>query len=472
MAEGGGARKAAGLGPVRWVAAAGLLAGLAGPAALAQEGPPPGVAPQPTIATSLPANGDPFGTRHWLAERGVTFGFIHTTELLSNVRGGLARRTVFDGKLEAMLGIDLGRLAGWDGFSFYANMFQLHGNPGPNRQLIGGLNTVSNIEALPTTRLSEIWLERQFFDGKASLRAGQLVVDTEFLVSQYFNFFISSDWPTNPKSGIPSGGPAYPLSTPGVRLKIDPTPQTTALLAVFNGDPAGQCGQEPEQCNRYGLNFRVNDPPYVVGEVQYRYNQDAAATGLAGGVRLGGWHHFDRFDHQRFDGDGFSLADPSGSGIARRLRGNDGFYAVFDQQLYRPPGGDAMSGIMVFSRAAYSPPDRNLVDFYLDGGIIFAGLIPQRPADAFGASFLYAHISKDARALDRDTRFFTGTQIPLRDYELSLDISYSISIVPGWTVQPNFQLVFHPGGHVPSADQPTDPVRNAMVFGVRSTMRY
>jgi porin len=457
---------------LRRTAATGLaLLGVASGAA-AQDAPPVGIAPQPTIATSLPAKGDPFGTRHWLAERGVTFGFIHTTELLSNVRGGLARKTIFDGKLEAALGIDFGRLAGWDGLNFYMNGFQLHGSRGPNRLLVGGLNTVSNIEALPTTRLSEIWLEQQFFDGKASLRAGQLVVDTEFLVSQYFNFFISSDWPTNPKTGIPSGGPAYPLSTPGVRLKIDPTPQTTVLLAVFNGDPAGQCGLEAEQCDRYGLNFRIKDPPYVVGEVQYRYNQDPAASGLAGGIRLGGWHHFDRFEHQRFDTDGLSLANPLGSGIPHRLRGNDGVYAVFDQQLYRPSGGDANSGILVFSRAAYSPPDRNVVDFYVDGGIIFAGLIPQRPADAFGASFLYAHISKHARALDQDTRQFTGTQIPLRDYELSFDVSYSFSIVPGWTVQPNFQLILHPGGHVPSADSAVDPVRNAMVFSVRSTMRY
>jgi len=459
-------------GAMRWAANALLFVLALGTSVAAQQAPPPGVAPQPSIAASLPANGDPYGTRHWLAERGVTFGFVHTTELLSNVKGGLARRTVFNGKLEAMVGIDFDRLAGWDGLSFYANGFQLHGSAGPNRLMVGGLNTVSNIEALPTTRLSELWLERQFFDGRASLRAGQLVVDTEFLVSQYFNLFISSDWPTNPKTGIPSGGPAYPLSTPGVRLKIDPTPQTTALLAVFNGDPSGQCGLDPEQCNRYGLNFRVNDPPFVVGEVHYRYNQDAATTGLAGGIRLGAWHHFDRFDHQRFDSDGLSIADPSGSGIPRRLRGNDGVYAVFDQQLYRPAGGDANSGVMIFGRAAYSPPDRNIVDLYVDGGIIFAGLNPSRPADALGASFLYAHMSKHARALDLDTRVFTGTPIPLRNYELSFDLTYSAAIVPGWTIQPNVELILNPGGHVPGANSPVEPVRNAVVLSVRSTMRY
>jgi len=456
----------------RWVptvAAAGLLA--ASPA-IAQSDPPPGVAPQPSIATSLPAGGDPSGLRRWLATHGVTFGLIHTTELLSNVRGGIRRGTVFDGKLEAMVGIDFGKLAGLDGLSFYSNSFQLHGSSGPNRSLIGGLNTISNIEALPTSRLSEIWLEQQFWNGKASLRAGQLVSDTEFLVSQYFGFFITSDWPTNPKTNIPSGGPAYPLSTPGIRLKIDPTPQTTALLALFNGDPSGQCGDDPERCNRHGLNFRVNDPPYLIGELQYRYNQEAAATGLAGGIRVGAWHHFDRFDDLRFDINGFSLADPLGSGIPRRLRGNNGVYAVFDQQLYRPPGADANTGILLFARAAYSQPDRSLTDLYLDGGIIFAGMIPSRPTDAFGVSVLYAHITRHAHALDRDMRAFTGLAIPLRNHELTIDVSYGATLVPGWVVQPNVQYVVHPGGHVPGTVTPLEPIKNALIVGIRSTMRY
>jgi porin len=455
-------------GPLASVAILAMLAS----SALAQSDPPPVIAPQPTIATSLPANGDPWGTRRWLAEHGVTFALVHTTELLSNLRGGIRRGTIFDGKLEAMVGVDLGRLAGLEGLSFYSNSFQIHGSSGPGRSLVGNLNTISNIEALPTTRLSEFWLEQRLFDGKANLRAGQLVVDTEFLFSQYFSFFMSSDWPTNPAVNIPNGGPAYPLSTPGVRLKVDPTPQTTALLGVFNGDPAGQCGRDAEICNRHGLNFRVNDPPYLLGEVQYRYNQEPTSRGLAGGVRFGAWHHFGRFDDLRYDINGFSLANPLSTGIARRLRGNDGVYAVLDQQLYRPPGGDANSGVLAFARAAYSTPDRSLNDFYLDGGIIFAGMIPARPADAFGASFLYAHISKQARGLDRDTQAFTGVLVPLRDYELSFDISYAASIVPGWTVQPNLQLVFHPGGHIPGNASPIEPIKNAVVVGVRSTMRY
>ncbi len=455
-----------------WGILAAILVDLAATGSFAQSDPQQGVAPTSSIASSLPNKGDPFGTRAWLADRGVTYGFLHTTEALSNVRGGIKRGTVFDGKLETLIGIDFGRLAGLDGLTMFSNILQLHGDSGPDRNLLGNLNTVSNIEALPTTRLSELWLQQTFAGGMASLRAGQLVVDTEFLYSQYFSFFMSSDWPTNPAVNIPSGGAAYPLSTPGIRLKIDPTPQTTFLLSLLNGDPAGPGLNDPEQRNRHGLNFRVNDPPYLIGEFQYRYNQAPKATGLAGGVRFGAWHHFGSFDDQRFDSNGSSLASPLSTGIARRLRGNDGVYAVIDQQLYRPAGGDANSGILLFGRAAYSPPDRSLNDFYLDAGIIFTGLIPARPADAFGASFLYAHMSDRARGLDRDTRLFTGLPVPLRDYELSFEFTYGAAIVPGWTIYPTAHLIFHPGGNAPDPRSPIEPIKNAVVIGVRSVMQY
>ncbi|MCW5702523.1 MAG: carbohydrate porin, partial [Bradyrhizobium sp.] len=147
-------------------------------------------------------------------------------------------------------------------------------------------------------------------------------------------------------------------------------------------------------------------------------------------------------------------------------------YAVFDQQLYRPPGGDVNSGVAMFSRAAYSPSDRSLNDFYLDGGIIFAGMLPARPADIFGASFLYSHMSNRARALDRDIRQFTGLPVPLRDYELSFELTYGAAIVPGWTIYPTAQMIFHPGGHVAEPSSPTVPIRNAVVVGVRSVIQY
>lgn len=437
--------------------------------ARAQSDPFKGVAPQLSITSTLPANGDPFGIRRSLSERGITFGFVHTFDVFSNLQGGIRTGTVAGGKLEAMFGVDFGKLAGIEGLGFFANAFQLHGDSGPGRNLVGNRNTISNIEALPTTRLSEAWFEQKFAGGRASLRAGQIVVDTEFLFSQYFSFFVTSDWPTNPAVNIPNGGAAYPLSTPGVRLKVDPTPDTTLLMAVFNGDPAGPCLVDPETCNHYGLNFRVNDPPFAIAEGQWRYNQDPKAPGPAGGLRFGGWYHFGKFNDLRFDSAGVSLASPI-AGTARIYRGDVGVYGVIDHQLYRPPGGDADTGVLMFGRAAYSPPNRNLNDLYIDGGLIFAKMNPARPNDAFGASFLYAHMSRNARGLDADTFVYTGIPIPLRQYELSLEVSYSAAIAPGWTVQPNFQFVMQPGGRFPN--DPTRPIPNATLIGIRSMLRF
>jgi porin len=428
--------------------------------------------PPSSIATSLPQNGDPGGMRKWLSERGLTYSFVLTSEVLGDVSGGVRTGAVFQGKLETIVKADLEKMFGLRGLNFFANSFQIHNTGGIRRDHVGSFNTISNIEALATTRLSELWLEQSFGD-TFSIRFGQLAADAEFFISDYSVFLMTSDWPSITAQNLPSGGPAYPLSTPGIRLKFEPNKQLTFLAALFNGDPSGPGPEDAQIKNRYGLNFRVQDPPLLMGEAQYRYNQDKDAKGLAGIWRLGFWHHFGDFDSQRFDTAGRSLADPLSNGIARKLRGTSGIYGVVDHQLYRPPGGDKDSGISVFSRAGISAPDRNPVEFYLDGGIVFSGMLPKRPDDKVAATFLYSRISRDAAALDRDMIAFTGLPQPIRDYELNLALVYQAQIVPGWTIQPAFHYVFHPGGHVPDPNSAVPvAIKDAAVFAVRSVITY
>ena len=275
---------------------------------------------RPSIATSLPANGDPAGIRKWLAGHGVAYQLIYTNDVLSNVRGGLRRGTIDQGKLEAILGADLEKAAGLQGLSFFANVFAIHNTGFIRRDYVGGINTIAEIEAVPTIRLSELWLEQKLGNGNANLRVGQLAADVEFFFSGTSErFFLQSDWPTITAVDLPSGGPAYPLSTPGVRLKIDPTRDTSLLFAAFNGDPAGPGVPGDEQLrNRYGLNFRVQDPAFLMAEGQFRRNQRPEDTGLATTLKLGAWSHLGQFDDQRFAIDGSFLAGPLGAGVAAR----------------------------------------------------------------------------------------------------------------------------------------------------------
>jgi porin len=263
-----------------------VVAGFGGDSSQAAELAQDGI-PDPSIATSLPQNGDPAGIRKRLAASGVTYKFIYTNDVLSNLSGGNRRGTVYQGKLEGQFTVDLEKLAGWKDFTLYANGFQTHRTGRIRRDYVGGLNTIAAIEAAPSTRLSELWLERNFLNGAVSFRVGQLVADNEFFFSDLSNMFMQTDWPTITAVNLPGSGPDYPLSTPGARVKFNIGKEAAFLLAIFNGDPAGPCAGDPDTCNRYGLNFRLRDPAFMIGEAQFRTNQGKDDTGLARTVKLG-----------------------------------------------------------------------------------------------------------------------------------------------------------------------------------------
>jgi porin len=145
--------------------------------------------------------------------------------------------------------------------------------------------------------------------------------------------------------------------------------------------------------------------------------------------------------------------------------GNYGVYGVVDQQLYRPQGGNAGSGISIFSRSSISPSDRNSVDFEIDSGIVFAGMTPTRPDDRFGASVIYSRASNNFRSFNQDQINFGNLATQPLDYEANLELTYVAQIVPGWIVQPVFTYIWHPSNAgIRSPD--------ARVIGVRSMVQF
>jgi len=428
---------------------------------------------EPSIATSLPpALADPGGVRAALAARGLTYQLNYIGDLLSNAAGGMKRGATYSGRLELVIDANLEKLARWKGGAFHLNAYQIHGK-GLTSEYVGNLMPVSNIEAVPASRLFEAWFEQTLLDDRLAIRLGQLGADTEFITSNYAGLFINGTfgWPAITASNLPSGGPAYPLATPGVRVKFEPTPQHSFLLGVFNGDPAGPGSDDPQRRNRNGLKFRLRDPALAIGEAQFKYNQDKEARGLPGTIKVGVWTHLGRFDDLRFGTDGLSLADPVSNLQPLQHKGNRGVYGVIDQQLYRLPGAPDQ-GVGLFARISANPSNRNLIAFYVDAGLNFVGMIPALPDDAFGIAIGYARISERARGRDQDTVAF-GTPTPIRDYEAVLELTYQAQIVPGWTIQPNFQYIFHPGGNVANPLNAADaPMRNAAVFGVRTSIKY
>ena len=403
---------------------------------------------------------------------GIKFSATYVADLMGNPTGGLHQGAVYMGRLNLAIDLDFAKLAGAQDLSFHANVFQIHGR-GLSRDEIGNIMLVSSIEALATTRLYEAWFEQKWAADKFSIRAGQLAADAEFITSKYTDVFINATygWPAITATNMPSGGPSPPLAAVGARFKAELNQNITMLAAIFDGDAAGPGVGDPQERNRYGLNFRVNDPPLVLGEMQYAWNQAKDAVGLPGTAKLGGWYHAGKFNDERFTAGGLSQADPHGNGVPAQLRSDFGIYGVFEQQVLKLPGKDER-GVGVFTRVSTSPGDRNLISFYADGGVNVQGPFAARPKDKLGIGFAYARISNRARDLDRDFELFAHDGRPVRDAETLLALSYLAEIRQGWVVHPTFQYIIHPGGgYVLDAGVPK-AVGNAAVLGVRTVLKF
>ena len=428
---------------------------------------------QPTITSSVPVLAE---FKKGLYDLGYNLQFSYFADTLANPTGGVQQGAAYEGLLYMVLDADLAKIAGLNGLSFRVNAYQIHG-----RQLsaynIFNFATVDSIEARPATRLFELWVEQKLGD-LAAVRIGQLAADNQFFVSEFGNsLYINSTfaWPTIFHADLPGGGgPNYPLATPGVRLKVTPDNHVTLLAGLYNGDPAGSGFTGTEEVkDPAGINFRLKDPPLLMVEAQYAYNQDKTAGGLAGTIRLGGWYHFGPFDDEHFSFDGQSLAIPDSDGLAKTHSGNFDLYGVIDQMLWHLPDADPKKGVGAFSRVAVSPSDRNLISLYAEAGINFMGLWQQRPDDSFGVATSFSQLSPVAAALDRDRDLFLGTVTPVRDYELVTEFTYKAQIVPGWTIQPDFQYIFHPGGGGVDPIKPSiGRIPDAAVFVLRTQISF
>ena len=415
------------------------------------------------------------GVRQQWREAGVEPGVNDVAETLSNLTGGKRQMTIYQGLLAISLSLDLEKIANWPGANFYADAYQISGR-GLSRNAIGNLLAVSTIEALPSTRLHDLWLQQQLFDGKASFRLGQIALDDEFYISQYSAIFVNSTFgcPDILSTDLPSGGPCYPFAVPGVRMRAAPTTGLTFSAAGFDGNPAPPGSGDPQIRNPSGTNFLIGEGgSLAIAEMAYAFDTEPISSLQLSDIKLGAWYHTAGFPDLRRDTLGRSLADPASTGIAATHSGDFGFYLVADQMLWRRPD-TATQGLAAFLRVGNAPPNRNLISLEVDTGLTYKGLLPSRELDVLGVAASYARIGNAARCLDRDEILFTGIRGTMRDYEAVLEITYQARIAPWWTLQPDLQLIAHPGGHVapPVPASQARAVPNALVIGLRSSITF
>jgi porin len=425
--------------------------------------------------------GDMGGVRTVLGRYGISVQLTDSEELLGNVSGGAKRGATYDALTTLTVQMDTQKAFGWEGGLFNVSALQIRGRS-LSQYYLYNLQTVSGISATPTTRLWEAWYQQSFLDGKLDVKFGQQSIDQEFMASAGSALYLNTmmGWPMVPSANLYAGGPAYPLSSLGVRVRGQVGP-FTLLGGVFQDNPPGGPFADDSQLrgtSRWGGNFNLRTGALAIVEIQYAHNlpangdmDDGSRTGgLPGTYKLGAWFDSAAFPSQRYDSSGLSLADPASTGNPRMLRRNYSVYAVADQMVWQSQDDDGRS-VSLFARAMIAPGDRNLVDFSVNAGVNLKAPLPGRGDDTFGLGFGFTTVSNGARGLDRDTAFFSGPS-PVRSHETFLEATYQVQVTPWIQIQPDLQYIMRPGGGISNPNNPGQMLKNELVVGVRTNITF
>jgi porin len=446
-------------------------------------------ADQATFLTNLRRSnyllGDMFGLRTFLSKYGITLVAQETSEVLGNPKGGTQKGAQYDGLTQVIMQLNTQRAFGLYGGLFNISALQIHGQ-NFSADNLSTIQTSSGIEADRGTRLWELWYDQKFLDeDRLDIKVGQQSVDQEFMVSTNAAYFVNTmfGWPALPSYDMPGGGPAYPLSAVGVRLRYRPVDSINLLLGVFNGSPASSNEGDPQRSDHNGTDFPLGGGRLIMAELQYAYPSlgsmvyPGESAPLSRTYKLGAWYDTESFADQRYDSNGLSLANPASNGVPANHRGDFSLYAVADQMLWRNKD-DPNNSLSGFVRVMGTPQnDRNFIRFSANAGFVYHEPFVNRADDTFGVGMGYVKVGSNVSGLDRDTASFAAIVDPgslniVRHTETYVETTYQYQLRPWWQLQPDLQYVFNPGGGIVNPNQPNRRVGNELVLGLRTNILF
>jgi porin len=341
--------------------------------------------------------------------------FTFNSETFAALAGSGGRPILSNARIGAIFDADLQRLIGWTGATAHASVHAIYGT-GLRGDRIRTTLAPSGLEARPALRLFNLWIEAPVA-AATSLRVGQFTAGQEFAISDGASMLVNSTfgWPASFSSGLPSGGPTYPLAAPGIRLAWQAR-GGLFHIAAFAGDPAGPGQAEPQKRDRFGLNgFRFAKGAFVIAEFEAPLARSNYSK-----LKIGAWAHSARFADLRQGG-----AQTNHLTGQRAFAGNTALYAILDARLL----AERNRSVDTFARLTLSPGSRNPVSRYADFGFRVTGLAPGRPSDIL---MVGAALARHPR------RSSTGKG---EQWESVIEVSYLISLSRRCTIQPDVQLI-------------------------------
>ncbi len=398
------------------------------------------------------------GLRDDMYESGITVASTYVCDVLGCVSGGRSQGARYDHSLGLDINMDLEEMADLEGMQFHvAGLYRAGRNL--SADVIGNKFVTSSIFGHQQFRFYTLYLEQSLLEDKVNIRIGRLGAGDDFARSDIYWIYLNNGIDGVPIS-IPLNFayPVYPTATWGARSIVHITDTIYATTGIYDADPA--VGRD----EYYGLDFSLRLSRGILGMQEFAFtpNTQEGATGFPGHYKAGGFCLSGEFDDLYSDASGNSYI-LSGN-APREYRVNYGFYVHADQMIYREgsPGSD--QGLTIFSIITLAPSDMNMFPFFVDGGVFYKGLIPGRDDDITAFGIVYGRWSPDITHTEQIRRDTQNINVDPPGYELVLELTNKIQITPWMFLQPDFQIILHPGG---TSDIPT-----AYVIGTRFGLTF
>jgi len=337
--------------------------------------------------------------------RAFTTEASYVGDLCANMAGGIKTGLNFLGMANLKIGFNTGNAGLWNGGQFFINGAVTHGQS-PSASLIGDFQVVSNIDADDHIYLHELWYSQSF--GLFSVILGIQDLNAEFAASENGGLFLNSSFGIPPVISDNIPAPIFPLTAPGITVKLNLTDAITFSGAVYDGCPTAF------ELNAYNTAWHLNreDGTIIMTEIQWA----TTIQTLPGTWKAGYYYH-----------SGLKETDAETGTSTEVFEKNYGFYMIADQTIWKKEGSDR--SLSVFGQLALSPANINTHRYYMGGGINYTGFSEKQPSDALGIAVASAGFNK---------RY--------RQNETTIELYCKKQIGENLFIQPDIQYVINPAG--------------------------
>ncbi|RZF60716.1 carbohydrate porin [Sphingomonas populi] len=374
--------------------------------------------------------GDWRQARTWLGKRGVEVSARYASESAWNVTGGKTARITETGQVDFGAKFDLDTIAGIDGGTFQATLTWRRGR---NLSDDAGLNTLQQVQEVygrgQTIRVTELWYQQKLGD-RVEMKLGRTNPGSDFAVfSCHFENLTFCG--------------AQPGNLVGDYWYNWPVAQWAGVVHVDVAKGVYvQVGGYVENPNELKNNFfvaRFGGATGVLVPFEAGWTRGLEG-GHVGSYKVGGWYSTTAGDDVLLD----TNHQPTViTGLAPlRHSGRYGVYASVQQQVSgTSKDGKALTGLGVFANVTQADRATSVTDNQVALGLFYKGLLPGVGGDVLGVAVGRTNVNGRAARADL---LVPGT--PVRDAEYAAEVYYSITPVPWLELQPNVQVIHHPGG--------------------------